>query len=261
VTDVGEDLSLALSAADEADALTLPAFHRADFTVETKADHTPVTEVDRGSEAAIRRALVEARPGDAVVGEEYGTTGASDRRWIVDPIDGTKNFVRGIPVWATLIALEAAGELVVGVVSAPALGRRWWAGRGEGARAGAPGSPGDPIRVSPVASLGEAQLSYSSLDGWAERGQLDGFLGLARRCRRTRAFGDFWSHMLVAEGACDVGLDPVVSLWDLAAVEVVVEEAGGRFTDLDGVARADGGSAVSSNGLLHNSALAALDGR
>ena len=261
MTEVDEDLSLALSVADEADALTLRAFQRADFTVETKADRTPVTEVDRGTEIVIRRTLEGARRDDAVVGEEYGTTGAGDRRWIIDPIDATKNFVRGIPVWATLIALEAAGKLVVGVVSAPALGRRWWAGRGEGARAGGPGGPGDPIRVSTIASLEDAQLSNSSLDGWADRGQLEGFLGLALRCRRNRAFGDFWSHMLVAEGACEVGLDPVVSLWDLAALQVIVEEAGGRFTDLDGVPRADGGSAVSSNGLLHDAALAALHGR
>lgn len=249
------DLALALELADAADAITTAAFRRADLRIDTKADLTPVTEADRAVEQALRRALATSRPDDAVVGEEYGAAGAGARRWIVDPIDGTKNFVRGIPVWATLLALESAGQLTVGVVSAPALGRRWWAARGAGAYAGAPGQAGTSIRVSAVSDLGDAQLSYSSLSGWDS---LDGVLGLAARCGRTRAFGDFWSHVLVAEGSCDIGLDPVVSLWDLAALQVIVEEAGGAFTDLGGAARADGGSAVSSNGVLHQAALDTL---
>jgi histidinol-phosphatase len=249
-----DDLTLALDLADVADAVTVPAFRNRDLIVETKPDLTPVTAADRGTEEAIRRHLSSRRPDDAVVGEEYGTEGSGRRRWIVDPIDGTKNFVRGVPVWASLIALEDDGELVVGVASAPALGRRWWASRGAGAFA-----DGKPIHVSSITSLADAQLSFASVNGWAGIGRLDPLLSLASRCWRTRGFGDFWSHVLVAEGACDIGLDPVVSLWDLAALQVIVEEAGGRFTDLAGVSRADGGSAVSSNGALHDEVLALLN--
>jgi len=260
-----DDLQLALELCDLADRITTGAFRRPDLAVETKPDLTPVTEADRGVERALREELSRRAPDDVVLGEEFGEEGgtgdASGRRWIVDPIDGTKNFVRGIPVWATLLALEVRGSLSVGVVSAPALGRRWWAARGLGAYAGVPGS--DPagagrIEVSRVSSLADAQVSGASLSGWEEHGGPAGAVELALRCWRDRAFGDFWSHMLVAEGACEIALDPVVSLWDLAAVQVIVEEAGGRFTDLDGVARADGGSAVSSNGLLHDEALGIL---
>jgi histidinol-phosphatase len=268
------DVDLALDLADVADRVTAAAFRRPDLAVETKPDLTPVTEADRAAEQAIRDALATRRPDDAVVGEEYGTTGTGDRRWIVDPIDGTKNFVRGIPVWGTLIALEDQGRLVVGVVSAPALGRRWWAGRGLGAfaadldRGGRqpdrqdPGrrAAGTPIHVSKVSDLADAQLTGASLEGWDERGLTSRVVDLALRCWRDRSFGDFWSHMLVAEGACDIGLDPVASLWDLAALQIIVEEAGGTFTDLAGAARADGGCGVSSNGLLHQRALAVLAG-
>jgi histidinol-phosphatase len=268
------DVDLALDLADVADRVTAAAFRRPDLAVETKPDLTPVTEADRAAEQAIRDALATRRPDDAVVGEEYGTTGTGDRRWIVDPIDGTKNFVRGIPVWGTLIALEDQGRLVVGVVSAPALGRRWWAGRGLGAFAADldregrqpdrrdPGwrAAGTPIHVSKVSDLADAQLTGASLEGWDERGLTSRVVDLALRCWRDRSFGDFWSHMLVAEGACDIGLDPVASLWDLAALQIIVEEAGGTFTDLAGAARADGGCGVSSNGLLHQRALAVLAG-
>ena len=263
----GEDLHLALGLCDIADRITTAAFRRPGLAIETKPDLTPVTEADRGVEVALREELSRRRPGDAVLGEEFGLGegsghAASGRRWIVDPIDGTKNFVRGIPVWATLLALEEHGTLIAGVVSAPALGRRWWAGRGLGAFAGSPGgNDAARIRVSRVAALSDAQVSGASLSGWEERGGPAGAVALALRCWRDRAFGDFWSHMLVAEGACEIALDPVVSLWDLAALQVIVEEAGGRFTDLAGVARADGGSAVSSNGLLHDEALAILNGR
>jgi histidinol-phosphatase len=173
---------------------------------------------------------------------------------VIDPIDGTKNFVRGVPVWATLIALQIEEAVTVGVVSAPALGRRWWAGRGLGAFAGSSPSDAGALRVSSVSSLADAALSYSSLGGWAG----SGFLDLTRKVWRSRAFGDFWSHVLVAEGAVDVSCEPEVSLWDLAALQVVVEEAGGRFSDLSGVARPDGGSVVCSNGALHDEVLAAL---
>lgn len=252
------DLALALELADLADGITAAAFERSDLVVEMKPDHTHVTEADRAVESALREALAARRPDDAVVGEELGTSGAGRRRWIVDPIDGTANFVRRIPVWATLLALEVDGVLDVGVVSAPALGRRWWAGRGSGAWRSVGGGAPEAIRVSAVRSLGDAQLSSCGPGGWEERGGAERLLALSARCWRSRAFGDFWSHMLVAEGACDIGLDPVVSLWDLAALQVVVEEAGGRFTDLAGVARADGGSALSTNGILHEDVLAVV---
>jgi histidinol-phosphatase len=251
---VDPDLALALELADLADELTMQRFRAADLAVETKPDMTPVSEADRRVERALRERIAAARPGHGVVGEELGEDAAgAATRWILDPIDGTKNYVRGIPVFATLIALERDGGLAVGVASAPALGRRWWAARGQGAFA-----DGRPIRVSRVADLGDAQLCHAGLGGWRERGLEERFLGLAWRCWRTRGFGDFWSHVLVAEGAADVAVEPEVDLWDLAALQVIVEEAGGRFTDLRGAARADGGSAVSSNGLLHPVVLAAL---
>lgn len=248
-----DDLALALHLADVADEVTMRHFRSAGLVVDTKPDLTPVSAADRETERVLRAALSDARPGDAVVGEEYGVTGDASRRWVLDPIDGTKNYVRGAPVWATLIALMDGDVVTTGVVSAPALGRRWWAARGQGAYA-----DGFPISVSRVAEMDDAFLSYSSLEGWETLGRLDGFLDLSRRVWRTRAFGDFWSHVLVAEGVVDIASEPEVSLWDLAAVQVIVEEAGGRFTSLDGEARPDGGSALSSNGLLHDAALAAL---
>lgn len=248
---VTDDLALALELADLADAITMPRYRASDLVVATKPDLTPVSEADTAVERALRSRVAAARPGDAVVGEEYGTTGTGPRRWIVDPIDGTKNYVRGVPVWATLIALQENGVTTVGVVSAPALGRRWWAARGQGAYA-----DGRRIAVSDVRDLADAHLSYSSLSGWEAAGR--DLLGLVRRCWRTRAFGDFWSYVLVAEGAVDVAAEPEVSLWDLAALQVVVEEAGGRFTDLDGVPTPDGGSAVATNGHLHDAVLALL---
>jgi histidinol-phosphatase len=251
--DLDADLALALELADRADALTTERFRALDLTVESKPDLSPVTDADRAVEALLRDVLARRRPGDAMIGEEYGESGAGDRQWIVDPIDGTKNYVRGAPVWATLIALRVRGEVVLGVASAPALGRRWWAARGRGAYA-----DGQPIQVSKVSDLADAHLSYSSLTGWEKLGRLEGLLDLSRRVWRTRAFGDFWSHVLVAEGVCDLAAEPEVSLWDLAALQVIVEEAGGRFTDLGGIARPDGGSAVSTNGHLHDQVLELL---
>ncbi|MGH9122731.1 MAG: inositol monophosphatase family protein, partial [Acidimicrobiales bacterium] len=238
---------------------TMAAYGRP-MEVQTKDDQSPVTATDRAVEELIRRQLEDERVGDAVVGEELGRLGFGRRTWIVDPIDGTANFIRGIPVWATLLALDVVGVVEVGVVSAPALGRRWWAARGRGALAGPPGGPGEALSVSDVRSLGEAQLSYPGTHDWDGHGGAERLVELAALCKRDRGFGDFWSHCLVAEGACDIALDPVVSLWDLAALQVIVEEAGGRFTDLAGVARADGGSAISSNGHLHEAALAVLRG-
>jgi histidinol-phosphatase len=253
VSRAATDLELALELADLADQVTLPRFRAPDLRVETKPDLTPVTEADRGVEQAVRERLAVTCPDDAILGEEFGSTGSGARRWIIDPIDGTKNFVRGVPVWASLLALEVDGTIAVGVVSAPALGRRWWAARGSGAF-----GDGERIQVSAVAELGDAHLSYDSVPSFASRGLEAQFLALERRCWRGRGFGDFWSHVLVAEGACDIAVEPEVALWDLAPLQVIVEEAGGRFTDLAGVARPDGGSAVSTNGLLHEDVLAAL---
>ena len=255
------DLALAHQLADAADAITLGRFRALDLHVESKPDLTPVTDADQGAEREIRRLLASSRPADAVLGEEYDDTGTGPRRWIIDPVDGTKNFVRGVPVWATLIALQVDGVVQAGVVSAPALGRRWWAARGLGARAGSSQADAQPLRVSRVADLADASLSFSSLTGWESAGRLGGLLELSRNTWRTRAFGDFWSHMLVAEGAVDISCEPEVSLWDLAALQVIVEEAGGRFTDLTGAARPDGGSVVCSNELLHDEALGLLAGR
>ena len=192
------DLALALQLADTADALTLARFRALDLQVDAKPDLTPVSDADLAVETSLRALLATARPDDAVLGEEHGVTGTGPRQWVIDPIDGTKNFVRGVPVWATLIALRVDGRVEVGVVSAPALGRRWWASRGQGAFA-----DGQAIHVSKVAALSDAHLSYSSLTGWEQQGRLEGLLQLSRDCWRTRAFGDFWSHVLVAEGAVD----------------------------------------------------------
>jgi histidinol-phosphatase len=258
-----DDLALALELADACDAITSGRFGAGDLVVETKADATPVSEADTGAEEAVRARLSAERPGDAVMGEEFGSgdsarAGPDGRRWIIDPIDGTKNYVRGIPVWATLLALEEAGELRVAVVSAPALGRRWWAVRGGGAftRDDVLGGDARPLRVSGVGDLADAQLSFAGLEEWRAIGRLEAMLELAARCGRTRGLGDFWAYMLVAEGAIEIGLDPVVSLWDLAAPQLIVEEAGGRFTDLGGVRTAGGGDAIATNGVLHDAVLA-----
>ncbi|HEX8976577.1 MAG TPA: histidinol-phosphatase [Solirubrobacteraceae bacterium] len=255
------DLALAHELADAADAITMDRFRADDLAVETKPDLTPVSEADKAVERELRRHLAAVRPADAVVGEEYGAgaDGQAARRWIVDPIDGTKSYVRGVPVWATLLALEEQGELNLGLVSAPALGRRWWAVRGQGAFARENGSE-RRLHVSRVRELRDAQLCFSDFDGWQADGRLQALLRLSARCWRTRGYGDFWQHMLVAEGAAEIAVDPGVSLWDLAAILVVVREAGGRMTDLDGVERADGGDGVSTNGLLHDTVLSALRG-
>jgi histidinol-phosphatase len=253
-----DDLRLAHVLADDADSLTTNRFKAQDLHVMTKPDLTPVTDADRSVEEGIRRTLSRARPRDAVLGEEQGSTGSSNRRWIVDPIDGTKNFVRGVPVWATLIALMDDGEVVVGCVSAPQLNRRWWASAGGGAWTGRSLLNASACRVSDVARLDDASLSYSSLDGWDERDRLEDFLALARRCWRTRAYGDFWSYMLLAEGAVDLAAEPDLEVYDMAALDVIVREAGGRFTSLDGTPGPMGGNALASNGRLHEQALAFL---
>jgi histidinol-phosphatase len=257
-TNYTDDLRLAHVLADDADSLTTSRFKAQDLHVMTKPDLTPVTDADKSVEEGIRRTLSRARPRDAVVGEEQGSTGYSQRRWVVDPIDGTKNFVRGVPVWATLIALMVDDEVVVGCVSAPQLNRRWWASKDGGAWTGRSLLNAGPCRVSDVARLEDASLSYSSFSGWDEHGRLDDFMSLARRCWRTRAYGDFWSYMLLAEGAVDLAAEPELELYDMAALDVIVREAGGAFTSLDGRPGPNGGNALASNGRLHDQALGFL---
>jgi histidinol-phosphatase len=221
--------------------------------VETKPDLTPVSEADRAVETALRDRLARERAGDAILGEEYGVTGDGDRRWIVDPIDGTKSYVRGVPAWATLLALEIDGEMVVGVASAPALSRRWWAARGGGAFA-----DGDPIRVSEVRQLEDAHVCAPNERYFEAQGLDAGWRAIARRAWRPVGFADFWGHMLVAEGAADAMIEPILSLWDVAALRPIVEEAGGRLSDLSGDGWADDAPCVTTNGLLHDEVLAAF---
>ncbi len=248
------DLALAHALADAADVITMARFRASDLVVETKPDRTPVTEADHAVEAMIRERLALERPDDVVFGEEFGTRGTGKRRWIVDPIDGTKGYARGIPVWATLLALEVDGVLEVGVVSAPALGSRWSAARGGGAF-----RDGEAITVSAVASIADAHLAYDSVDAFESVGLDAQFLALARQCRRSRGFGDFWGHVLVADGSIDIAVEVGgLAVWDLAAVCVVVEEAGGRCTDVCGVSRIDGGDVISTNGLLHDDVVVAF---
>jgi histidinol-phosphatase len=258
MTAYDDDLRLAHVLADTADSITMSRFRALDLVVETKPDLTPVSDADKRVEEAIRSTLGRSRSRDAVHGEEMPDTGHGPRRWILDPIDGTKNFVRGVPVWATLIALMDGDVVVAGLVSAPALNRRWWAGSGSGAYTGKSLSSASRMQVSKVDRVTDASLSYSSLSGWKDLGREKAFLGLARDVWRSRAYGDFWSYMLVAEGAVDVATEPEVALHDLAAPSIVVTEAGGRFTDLDGSDGPRGGSAVATNGLLHDEVVSRL---
>jgi histidinol-phosphatase len=251
-----DDLAVALALADRADAVTLARFGALDLQVDTKPDLTPVSDADRAVETGLREALGQARPGDSILGEEFGgSTTFAGRQWIIDPIDGTKNFVRGVPVWASLIALLDDGVPSVGVVSAPALGRRWWAAAGAGAFATVGDSPARRLTVSTVTQLDSASLSFSSLSGWAGLGLRERFLELIDTVWRVRAYGDFWSYCLVAEGAVDIAAEPEVSVWDLAPLDILVREAGGAFTSLDGTAGPHGGSVVATNGLLHDQVL------
>jgi histidinol-phosphatase len=240
------DLALALRLADVADAISLRLF-RSGLAIETKSDLTPVTEADRAVETELRRMLTAERPGDAILGEEQGVSSVGgERRWILDPIDGTRSYARGIPTWATLVALEESGDVCLGVVSAPALGHRWWAMRGAGAFAN-----GERMSVSTVARVEDAVLCLPLDTRLSE---------ITTRAWHARGLGDFWGHMLVAEGAVDGTVDGAFGLgeWDLAAIQVIVEEAGGRFSDFSGTRRINSGTAVTSNGLLHDELLAAL---
>jgi histidinol-phosphatase len=253
--DLQHELALALELADLADSVTMPWFRSASLRIDHKDNGTEVTEADRGSESAMRSRLAEARPHHAVLGEEEGLVGNTDARarWILDPIDATSNFVKGIPAWATLIGLEIDGEMVVGVCSAPALGRRWWAARGHGAFVN-----GVPMHVSAVDRIADAHLSHAGTAIFRTHLGDSGHAAvtaLAADVWRERGFGDFWMHMLVAEGAVDIAVEPIVNIWDLAALQIIIEEAGGRLTSLAGEARPDGGNALSTNGLLHERAL------
>jgi histidinol-phosphatase len=270
-SDLQDDLAFAHALADLADAISLDRYQSQDLIVTTKPDLTPVTDADRAVETAIREAISTHRSNDGLVGEEFGIDkGESSRYWVIDPIDGTKNFMRGVPIWATLLALveiNASGneEVIVGVVSAPALSRRWSAARGFGAKVRF--NSGElfnddsesnqlherTIKVSKVSSISDATISYSDFLGWGER--LEPFQKMLNSAWRTRAIGDFWSHMLVAEGSIDVAIEPSLAIWDMAALEIIVREAGGSFTDISGHNGPFGSSAVSTNGLLHNAVI------
>ncbi len=261
-TSRGEDLALAHRLADAADAITLARYQAIDLSVSTKPDNTPVTDADKSAESAIRSLLHAHRPDDGIVGEEFGNEGLEKNRyWVIDPIDGTKNFLRGVPTWATLIGLveknsDGVENVVVGVVSAPALFRRWYALEGGGAYVVVDKDVPKKISVSAVANIEDASISHSDFIGWGQR--LTHFQNLMAKAWRTRAHGDFWSHMLVAEGAVDIAVEPSLALWDMAALDIIVREAGGRFTDLNGVNGSHGGSALSTNAALHDFAVQSL---
>lgn len=257
-----DDLSLAHVLADTADSISTARFRALDLRVEEKPDLTPVSDADTAVEKALRATLARTRPRDGVLGEEFGLTdaaaGVGTRQWVIDPIDGTKNFIRGVPIWATLIALMEGDDPVVGLVSAPALGRRWWAAKGHGAYAGKHTMAATAISVSGVRRLADASFCYSDLTGWEQNGKLAAVLDIMRNTWRNRAYGDFYGYMLLAEGAVDIMIEPELSLWDVAALVPIVTEAGGAFTDLSGRRNPAGGSAVASNGRLHEDLLERL---
>ena len=253
-----DDMRLAHVLADSVEELTMSSFGSDDLRVETKPDLSPVTDADRRAEEVIRENLRRARPRDAVKGEEFGVTGDADRMWIIDPIDGTKNYVRGVPVWATLIALVVNSEPVVGLVAAPAMHRRWWAAQGGGAWTGRNLTSAKRIEVSKVSTLSDASLSYSSFNGWAERGKDVSLFRLSKEVWRSRAYGDFLSHMLVAQGSVDIAPEPELNDYDMAALVPIVTEAGGRFSGLDGKPGCWSGNGLSTNGLLHDEVLSIL---
>jgi histidinol-phosphatase len=263
--DFTDDLNLAISLADAADAISIDRFRALDLVVTSKPDRTPVTDADRAVEQAIRDRLAAERPDDGILGEEFGalegTAQGVHRQWIIDPIDGTANFLRGVPIWGTLIALAIDGRPVVGVVSAPALSQRWWAARGLGAHAAAQGGEPRRLRVSGVSALGDAVLSYNSLPGWDDAGRLEPLIDLTRSVWRARAIGDMWSYMLVAEGAIDIAGEFDLQPYDMAALQPIVEEAGGRFTSVDGDEGPWHGSALATNGVLHDQVLRSLRAR
>lgn len=257
-----EDLALAHLLADIADSISLDRYQSLDLVITTKPDNTPVTDADRAVETAIRQALSTHRPDDGLLGEEFGSdiTGAK-RYWVIDPIDGTKNFMRGVPTWATLIALvevaeDGTQEVVVGVASSPALARRWHASRSAGAFVTFNGST-RKISVSQVSVMTDASVAYSDFVGFDSR--LAAFNSILEKAWRTRGMGDFWSHMLVAEGAVDIAIEPRLALWDMAALDIIVREAGGVFTNTAGEAGPFGGSGVSTNKAINQMLIQALN--
>jgi len=257
------DLELALELASIADEITMARYLAQDLIITTKPDNTPVTDADRATEEALRKHLAAARPADGLVGEEFGNENSeADRYWVMDPIDGTKNFMRGVPTWATLIGLverqvDGSEKVIVGVASAPALFRRWYASSGNGSFTTLNGGVSRKISVSKVSEIENASIAYSDFHGWGER--LPNFQKLISDCPRSRGLGDFWSHMLVAEGAVDIAAEPSLALWDMAALDVIVREAGGTFSNLTGQAGPFGGSGISTNTLLHSKVMAALN--
>ena len=257
------DLELALELAAIADEITMARYLAQDLVVATKPDNTPVTDADRATEEALRKYLATERPTDGLVGEEFGNENKDAQRyWVIDPIDGTKNFMRGVPTWATLIGLverqsDGSEKVIVGVASAPALFRRWFASNGNGAFTTLNNEKPRAIKVSQVAELANASIAYSDFLGWNER--LAKFQTLINQCTRSRGHGDFWSHMLVAEGAVDIAAEPSLALWDMAALDVIVREAGGTFSNLIGDSGPFGGSGISTNSLLHGKVMAALN--
>ena len=262
-TPIADDLAVALTLAHEADLIALDRYRAQDLEVRLKPDRTHLTDADTRVERMIRERLEKARPADRILGEEYGggDPHAPGRQWIVDPIDGTTNFVRGVPIWGTLIALVVDGVPEVGVVSAPALGRRWWAATGSGAWVEADGRAPRRIQVSGITDLGDATFSYNSIQQWDGAGRAEQVLALSRRVARTRAFGDLWSYMLLAEGAIDIAGEFDVKPWDIAALIPVVREAGGAVTDATGGTRLDSGGIIATNGALHDAVLDFLAGR
>lgn len=258
---LADDLTLALELADAADAISMARFEALDLVVTTKPDRTPVTDADQAVERAIRDLLADRRPTDGILGEEFGTAGSTTRQWILDPIDGTAGFLRGINIWGTLIALAVDGVPVLGVVSSPALGKRWWAAVGGGAwsvDARFPDSPPKRLSVSGVETLADASISYGSIQQWDAAGRLDALVSLTRQVWRTRAYGDMWSYMLLAEGHLDIAGEFDLQPYDMAALVPIVQEAGGRFTSVDGQDGPWHGSALATNGRLHQAALGAI---
>ncbi len=252
------DLDLALELADIADAISLERFRALDLHVENKPDRSPVTDADRSVEQAIKKMLAEKAPNDALIGEEYGNTGTSSRTWIIDPIDGTANYLRGVPVWATLIALAIDGKSVVSVVSAPAMGRRWWAAPDSGAFTKDIDGSSRQLKVSAISELENASLSYNNLQLWDQAGKLAELTELSRKIWRTRAYGDFWSYMLLAEGAVDIVAEHDLKIYDIAALVPIVEQAGGQFTSLEGPLTPESSSVLATNGKLHEAATSAF---